>query len=129
MKLRNHHYIKNAVIALGMLPIVCSITGCYQDKEELLYPGGNQQIACDSVSAKFGANIQPIILSKCAIQNCHNGSAAGGFTFQNYSQISGKKDRINIRVVVEKSMPPTGALPPAEINQIRCWIEGGALNN
>jgi hypothetical protein len=37
--------------------------------------------------------------------------------------------RINERVILQKSMPPTGPLPPAEINQLKCWIAAGALNN
>jgi uncharacterized membrane protein len=104
-------------------------TGCYYDKEELLYPGSNQAVDCTTVSAKFSTDVLPLITTKCATSNCHDASAAGGRIFQTYAQISGAKDRINIRAVVEKTMPESGALLPAEINILKCWIESGAPNN
>ena len=104
-------------------------TGCYYDKEELLYPGSTQAVDCNTVSAKFGANVLPLITSKCAISNCHNSSAAGGMIFQTYNQISSAKDRINLRAVVEKTMPQTGPLSLAEVAILKCWIDSGAPNN
>ena len=106
-----------------------SLPGCYKDKEELLYPGSTDSADCSSVPASFSADIRPLITSRCAIPGCHDGTASGGAILQTYAQISGKKDRVNQRAVVEKTMPPTGALPPAEIEKIKCWIDGGALNN
>ncbi len=114
---------------LSGLFLLLFTAGCYYDKEELLYPGSNQAVNCSTVSAKFSADVLPLVTSKCAISNCHNSSAAGGMVFQNYSQISAAKDRINQRVVVEKSMPPTGALAASEIAILQCWIESGAPNN
>ena len=104
-------------------------TGCYYDKEELLYPGGNSVVDCNTVAAKFSTDVLPLVTTKCAISNCHNASAAGGMVFQNYSQISAAKARINQRVVVEKSMPPTGALSASEIAILKCWIDAGTPNN
>lgn len=104
--------------------------GCYNDNAELLY--GSQNIDCNTVQAKFGTDISQIITTKCAIPGCHDANAASnpaGFSLQTYAQVSAKKDRINTRVVVEKTMPPTGPLPPAEINKIKCWIASGAQNN
>ena len=112
----------------GLL-LLLFIAGCYYDKEELLYPDGNQAVDCNTVAAKFSTNVLPLVTSKCAIPNCHNSSAAGGLVFSNYSQISAAKDRINQRVVIEKSMPPTGALPAADIAILKCWIDAGAPNN
>ena len=113
---------------LLLLPVFVT-TGCYRDKEELLYPGSTQPVDCTTTPAKFSADVQPIILSKCAIPGCHDASASGGVIFQNYAQVSSKKDRINARAVIEKTMPASGALLPAEIAKIKCWIDGGALNN
>ncbi len=109
--------------------MVVLATGCYYDKEELLYPGSNQPVDCTTVAAKFNADVLPLITTKCATSNCHDASAAGGRIFQTYAQISGAKDRINTRAVVEKSMPQTGPLLPAEVNILKCWIESGAPNN
>lgn len=103
--------------------------GCYYDKEELLYPGSNTPVDCSTVNAKFAANVLPLISAKCATSGCHDATASGGLVFQSYAQISGAKDRINARAVVEKTMPAAGPLQPAEINIIKCWIESGAPNN
>ena len=124
------NYYKKNIIALGLL-ILLAITfpGCYIDKEELLYPGSTQPVDCTTTPAKFSSDVQPIILSKCAVSGCHDASASGGQIFQTYTQISSNRDRINARAVVEKSMPASGALSAAEIAKIKCWIDAGALNN
>lgn len=112
-----------------LFALVFLFSGCYNDKQEILYPGSTTAPDCATVPSKFAADIYPLITSKCAIPDCHDATASGGNTFQNYSQISSKKDRINVRVIMEKSMPPAGALLPDEINKIKCWINNGALNN
>lgn len=102
--------------------------GCYYDKEELLYPGTNTPVNCSTINAKFGADVFPLITTKCSLPSCHD-AASGRITFQNYAQISAAAGRINTRVVVEKSMPQTGPLQKSEIDIIKCWIESGAPNN
>ncbi len=121
----NNKAVFIAVLAAGIL----SIQSCYYDKEDLLYPGSNQPVNCSTVAAKFSANVLPLITSKCAIGGCHDATASGGRIFQNYSQISAAKDRINARAVVEKSMPASGPLSAAEVSILQCWIESGAPNN
>jgi uncharacterized membrane protein len=121
--------INNGFVLGIMVLLVFTVTGCYADKEELLYPGSVQAIDCSTTAAKFAADVQPIISAKCAISGCHDASASGGVIFQTYIQISAQKDRINVRAVVQKSMPSAGALLPAEIAKIKCWIDAGALNN
>lgn len=116
-------------IFILMTATIMLVQGCYYDKEELLYPGSNAAVDCSTINAKFAANVQPLISTKCAISGCHDATASGGLIFQNYSQISSAKDRINTRAVVEKTMPVSGPLQPSEINIIKCWIESGAPNN
>lgn len=118
-------YIKTG---LFILSIVITIQSCYYDKEELLYPESNT-VNCSAINAKFSADVLPLITARCATSGCHDATASGGLIFQNYAQISGVKDRINARAVVEKTMPSSGPLQPSEINIIRCWIESGAPNN
>ncbi len=114
---------------IPMLFCAVLLGSCYYDKEELLYPGANRPVDCATVPAKFSADVSPIISSKCATAGCHNTTAAGGVVLQTYAQISAAKDRINVRCVVQKSMPPSGPLPQADINKIKCWIDAGAPNN
>ncbi|MEP7108083.1 MAG: hypothetical protein ABI760_08870 [Ferruginibacter sp.] len=110
--------------------ILVSANGCYNDNKELLY--GSQNTDCSTVQAKFGTDIITIITGKCAISGCHDANAAAnpaGITLQSYLQVSANKDRINMRVVLEKTMPPTGPLTPAETGKIQCWLANGAQNN
>ena len=95
--------------------IFLSGAGCYYDKEELLY-AGSATVDCATVAAKFGADINPIIQSKCATTGCHSAAAAaGGSVLVTYAQIAGQASRIMQRAVVEKNMPTNGPLLPAEI--------------
>lgn len=130
MKFQFKNYSNRKKGALGLLFfLTISFTGCYVDKEELLYPGSTLQVDCTTAAAKFIADIQPIILSKCAISGCHDSNAAGGVILQSYAQISAKKDRINVRAIIEKTMPASGSLSTAEMTKIKCWIDSGAPNN
>ena len=120
---------KSPLILVLLIVLVAAIPGCYIDKEELLYPGSTAPVDCASTPAKFTADVLPIIQSKCAVSGCHDASASGGYIFQTYAQINAAKDRIQARAVVEKTMPSSGALPATDIAKIKCWIDGGALNN
>ena len=115
---------------LAILIIVSApIGGCVYNKEELLYPGNSQAPDCTTSPATFNADVLPLMTSKCAISGCHDETASGGHIFQNYEQISSAKNEINTQAVVHKAMPPSGPLPAAEIEMLKCWIGSGALNN
>lgn len=117
------------VFVLFIAIIIISVTGCYYDKEELLYAGSGT-ISCTGVSAKFSTDVNPIIQNKCATAGCHNAAAgAGGTVLETYAQILAKAIRIKQRCVVEKNMPPGTPLTPAEIAVLKCWIDSGAPNN
>lgn len=122
--------MKNLNNIVILILTVILISGCYNNKEELLYPGSTNPVDCNTVQAKFGADIFPLMTAKCAIGGCHDPvTAQGGVVFTNYAQISSKKDRIYTRAVIEKTMPANGPLLPDEVKKLKCWIEGGALNN
>lgn len=115
--------------SLGLFLMMLIAPGCYYDNEVELY-GGGAVVNCDSIAAQYGADISPIMASRCAFSGCHNsGSAAGGVVLETHAQVSAAKARIMERTVVQKSMPPSGPLPADESNKIKCWIDGGALNN
>jgi uncharacterized membrane protein len=109
--------------------IVITMSGCYYDKEELLY-SGKGTIICGSISAKFSTDVNTVIKTKCATAGCHDAAeAAGGTTLVTYAQIAAAAARINQRAVVDKTMPSTGPLSVAEVSVLKCWIESGAPNN
>ena len=104
--------------------------GCYNNNAELLY--GPQNTNCNTTPAKFATDISPIITTRCAIPDCHDANAPNnqpGIILTNYSLVKPHIDKIQQRVVIEKTMPPTGPLTSAEIDKLKCWISGGALNN
>jgi uncharacterized membrane protein len=108
--------------------ITLTLSGCYYDKENLLYPGSAS--GCTGINAKFSIDIMPIMQNKCATAGCHNASSsAGGTVLENFTQISAAAARINQRCVVDKTMPPGSPLTPAEISTLKCWIDSGTPNN
>jgi len=112
---------------LLLLLFAATVESCYYDSEQKLYHISS--VDCTKISAKFSTDVMPIISSACATPSCHNSTGVGGVVLQTYDQIKAKVDRINQRVLVDKTMPPNGALTPSELNIIQCWINSGAPNN
>jgi hypothetical protein len=93
-------------------------------------PGNPPANNCDVVNAKFATGILPIIQSQCAIgSGCHgNGSRNGPGELLSFIQI--KNAATNIKsAVVTRLMPQGSSLSSAQISQIACWVDNGALNN
>ena len=121
--------LKQTIFILLFSIMAATFSGCYYDKAALLYPGTGT-INCATVSAKFNADVKPIILSKCAIAGCHNAAtASGGAVLETYNQVAALTARIKQRCVIDKNMPTSGPLAPAEIAVIKCWIDSGNPNN
>ena len=114
-------------IAGSFIAILFAISGCYYDKEELLYPGGN---SCQTSATKFAAHVNPIIQSKCATTpDCHAaGSSNSGGALTDYNKIKNMSAVIRGQVI-SGLMPKTGSLSAAEKQSIICWIDSGAPNN
>jgi uncharacterized membrane protein len=105
--------------------MIMLMAGCYYDKEELLYPGS--AVDCSVVLATF-SKVKSIMTNRC--NTCHNArDAAGGTVLETFDQIKAKADRINQRVIVEKTMPPGMVLSTEEIAILKCWISSGMPNN
>ena len=117
------------IARLLALTMIIGFTGCYYDKEDLLYHKAGA-VDCSLVSATYSADVAPLIKNKCATAGCHNAAgSAGGTVLENYAQVAGVSARIYQRCVVEQTMPPGGALSPAETAIITCWINSGTPNN
>ena len=85
---------------------------------------------CSTINSSYSSGILPVINANCTSSGCHNaGSVNGDFTI--YAGIKLKVDNgsINNRVVVQKNMPPSGALSVDNLNKIKCWLNSGAPNN
>ena len=108
---------------------VFAITGCYYDREDLLYPS-TPSVNCTTVAAKFSTDINNIMQNKCATAGCHDAATGAGNTILvTYAQVSAKASRINQRCIVDKDMPPGSPLTAVEIAAITCWINSGTPNN
>jgi hypothetical protein len=74
----------------------------------------------------FAADIQPIITSSCAINDCHNGNQFPDFrVFKNIQD-----NAANIKKLTgDRTMPDEGSLTQAQIDAIACWVDDGAMQN
>jgi uncharacterized membrane protein len=111
-----------------MLTLAVTVVAC--SKSNNSSGGGGSVNSCDGVSAKFSANVLPLIQTKCAINSgCHaSGSVNTGGVLTTHAQISAKAAAIK-SAVNAGTMPQTGSLTSAEKAIIACWVDGGALNN
>ncbi|MCX8489943.1 MAG: 2-polyprenyl-6-methoxyphenol hydroxylase, partial [Cyclobacteriaceae bacterium] len=73
------------------------------------------------------SQIKPIIDTNCAISGCH---VSGGIRtdLSQLSVIQSSASSIKTRTG-NKSMPIGRTLTQAQIDQIACWVDDGALNN
>jgi hypothetical protein len=118
--------MKKTIISLVTLTVLFGLGSCYYDKEEVLYPGSTD---CQ-LNAKFSANVNPIIQSKCATTpDCHaSGSTNTAGPLTNFTQIHNLSAVIRGQII-SGIMPKTGSLTPTELQTIVCWIDSGAPNN
>src|SRR5262245_29991962 len=79
---------------------------------------------CDDVS--FTADVKPIINTYCV--TCHYGGYQDG-DFTTYEGLKAKVDNgaFSLRVIQQRTMPPTGNPAPteADIAKLKCWLSAG----
>ena len=71
--------------------------------------------------------IRPIIVTNCAVANCHNGDRPNLPNYNLDSEILSRVSQIKTRTG-DKTMPPPGtstSLTDGEIQQIACWADDG----
>ena len=102
-------------------------SGCYYDKEELLYPG-----ACNpgnaSAQGYWAEVVEPIIAARCT--SCHQPGGQGPGDLRTYDAVKAIVDNGSFRqlVLISRSMPQGGALTPCEIQKLQAWVDAGAPN-
>ncbi len=70
--------------------------------------------------------VKSIIDSNCALPACHGGTQSPDF--REFTNVQNNAENIKTRTQ-NGSMPPTGALPAAQVQAIACWVDDGAQNN
>jgi hypothetical protein len=102
-------------LATGSYPIVVKdLNGCSNTQSVTISPNPG--------GVKFNL-VRNLMIVKCG--SCHfNGNASGSVNFDDKCNIVTKWDRINIRCVVQGTMPPT-PLTTAEKQTITDWVNAG----
>jgi hypothetical protein len=111
---------------------IIALTGCYYDKEDLLYPqSGN----CDTTNSTYSAVVQPALQTYGCI-GCHSGAAPSGNVLLNtYTNVKTYVQNGKFYGSISHSagfiaMPQGGnKMNACTINKIKSWIDAGALNN
>lgn len=123
----------NRAIKSILILAIATITGCYYDSEERLYPKLSNP--CDDTVVTFSGTVTQILQS---CMSCHSNSLAGnsgaGVKLENFAdiQIYVKSGQLmgSINQTGAFPMPKTGGkLPDCEIAQLQKWIDNQTPNN
>jgi hypothetical protein len=124
--------MKRIIISAGLL---LSLSACYNDKAELLYPPD----LCQADSVTFSGVIGPILVQNCATENgCHktpDAPAAAGVSLDNLAGAqavaqNGKLLRVINHDPTISAMPKNKAkLDDCTIRKISKWVADGHPNN
>ena len=121
---------KNTPFLVGILffAVIFSLTNCV--KEQASLPKPKPPGFCDTIPAKYSADVKPIVSANC-LSGCHVPAGSATSDFNQYNPLKADADdgQLRNRVIVVKDMPPAGALPDSLLQKIDCWITNGALNN
>jgi hypothetical protein len=114
---------------LGMITgLVILAVACSKDNDDDNNNPPNT-VDCNTISATFAANVNPLIQTSCAKAGCHAaGSANGPGALTTYAQISANKTAIRA-AVASGAMPKDATLNATQKATITCWIDAGAANN
>ncbi len=124
--------MKHKIIGTIML-ITFTITGCYKDVEEELYPGSGA--SCDTTNVKYSVTVTSI-LQNYGCLGCHSGAgSSGNIRLDSYSAVKQLADNGKLYGSITWSsgfspMPKGGAkMSTCDISKIKAWIDAGAPNN
>jgi len=119
-----------ALLVAGLFVVAVSNTGCYYDKEEILYP----QTVCDTANVTYSGSVVPILLSNCTV--CHGGSTpSAGIKLDTYADVkvqvtNGRLWGAVSQAVSFSPMPKNSTkMSTCNLTKIKKWIDAGAPNN
>ena len=124
--------VKNivAILTVSLFILSVSTTGCYYDKEDILYP----QSSCDTANVTYSSSVVPILISNCTV--CHGGNTpSAGIKLDTYPDVkiqvtNGRLWGAVSQAVSYSPMPKNGTkMSSCNLIKIKKWIDAGALNN
>lgn len=111
---------------------VLSISGCYYDKEGILYP--EMENCITPTNATFQVDVLPLLNTRC--NSCHGGAAASaGVRLDSFAEVSRYVKNGSLMGSINQTpgysaMPKgTDKLPPCDIDKIQRWVNSGGLDN
>ena len=123
--------MKNLIIVLTAI-VITSVTSCYYDASDLLYPSAAK---CDTItSVSYQKSIVPLFQQQCYA--CHTGAgASGGIIMGNHAAdkviaVNGKLYG-SISYATGFSPMPKGMakMNTCQLQLIKKWIDAGCPNN
>lgn len=132
MKLQPVKKTKNILVLLaaGLFVVMISNTGCYYDKEEILYP----QTVCDTANVTYSSSVVPVLVSNCTV--CHGGTTpSAGIKLDTYADVkiqvtNGRLWGAVSQAVSYSPMPKNAPkMSSCNLTKIKKWIDAGAPNN
>jgi hypothetical protein len=121
---------KTSIILLSTaLLLTFTLSGCYYDSEEELYPGSTN---CDVSNVTYSASIAGVFAATC--NSCHNSSnPSGNIVTDNYASVKANMSRIKGAVNHETGFSPMPKdlpkLSACELSKLDIWISQGMPNN
>ena len=116
---------------ISIVLLATGISGCYYDKEQLLYPDFG---TCDTAAVKYSTTVTPIVSASC--YGCHAGTfPSGGISLDSYAGLRAQALNGKLYGVITHSsgfqpMPQNAQMLSAcNIGAIKTWIDAGAPNN
>ncbi len=118
-----------SIILLFAIAIVISISGCYNDNEEDLYPGSG---GCDTSNVTYSNSVAPVFAGYC--NSCHNANnASGSILTDSYTEVKNNMSRIYGAIYHQSgfsAMPKdAGQLSPCDLAKVDIWVRQGMPNN
>lgn len=120
--------MKKLTLSILALAAIMHYVSCSKDSTSAT----STTVDCTGVSAKFAADVLPIISgTKCTTSGCHPDNGI----LTTYAAVKSHVDQGHMKTYVvdktSKPMPPSGStqLTSDELKKIACWIQSGALDN
>lgn len=130
MALLKNIKITFSLLAVGLVIVLLSTTGCYYDKEVKLYP----QTVCDTTTVTYSSSVVPVLLSNCTV--CHGGNTpSAGIRLDTYAGVKVQADNGKMWGAVSQAssfspMPKNAVkLNTCNLTKIKKWLDAGTLNN
>jgi hypothetical protein len=108
-----------------------SLTSCYYDKEDSVYPYDN---LCNTTNVTYSGTVEPILSQSCV--GCHlSDSPSGNVILDSYEAVKVHADNGKLYGSINHDsgfspMPKDGnKLSDCQISQIKAWIDKGSPNN